>query len=208
MFKLPVLPYKNDELAPFISKETLEFHYGKHHKTYVDNLNKLIENTPHAKATLEVIVQEASGPLYNNAAQSWNHTFYWLGLTKSSSRPHAEPIGSLKEQIIKDFTSVQGFKDAYKDNIIKVFGSGWTWLVKDAASNKLSFLNTTNADGPLKTSSVIPIHVCDVWEHAYYIDYRNVRATYFDQFWNIVDWDFCEKNFNSSKPLNLSPLMS
>ena len=208
MFKLPTLPYGQDELAPFISKETLEFHYGKHHKTYVDNLNKLIDNTPHEKESLEAIVQESTGPLYNNAAQAWNHTFYWFGLTKAKGRQTAEPTGALKDQAVKDFGSVQGFKDAYKEHAIKVFGSGWTWLVKDAASGKLSFLNTTNADGPLKTSSVIPIHVCDVWEHAYYIDYRNVRASYFDQFWNLIDWSFCDKNFAAAKPLNLTPHMS
>jgi Fe-Mn family superoxide dismutase len=206
MFKLPTLPYQMDELKPNISKETLEFHYGKHHKAYVDNLNKLIVNTPHADQSLEMIVRESSGPIFNNAAQAWNHTFYWLGLTPPATRAKSEPAGELGAAIKKDFGSLQAMRDEFKASATKVFGSGWTWLIKDSKTGKLSFLNTSNADGPLKSDNV-PVVVCDVWEHAYYVDYRNDRGRYFDCYFDAIDWQFAEENYKANAARELTSVM-
>lgn len=207
MFKLPSLPYQADQLAPNLSKETFDFHFGKHTKTYVDNLNKLLDGdgAQFKGMSLENIVRESSGPVYNNAAQSWNHAFYWYGLTPQANRNKKEPAGALGDAIKRDFGSFAKFKEDFKASVTKVFGSGWTWVVKDKAG-KLSFINTSNADGPLKSDN-IPVVVCDVWEHAYYIDYRNDRGTYFEKYFDAIDWNFGEKNYAASVPLDLTALM-
>jgi len=191
-FTLPELPYAKDALEPYISAETLEYHYGKHHNTYVTNLNKLIADSEFANATLEDIIKGASGGLFNNAAQVWNHTFYWNCLTPNSSNA---PTGAIADAINASFGSFDSFKEQFTQSAIGNFGSGWTWLVKDA-SGELSILNTSNADTPM-TQGKTAILTCDVWEHAYYIDYRNARPDYLGAFWNLVNWDFANQNFGS-----------
>lgn len=186
---LPPLPYAMDALAPHISKETLEFHYGKHHQTYVTNLNNLIPGTEFESASLEDIVKKSSGGVFNNAAQVWNHTFYWNSL---SPKGGGEPSGKLADAIAKKWGSVAAFKEAFNKSAAGNFGSGWTWLVKKA-DGSLDIVNTSNAATPLTTSDV-PLLTCDVWEHAYYIDYRNARPKYLETFWNLVNWDFAAKN--------------
>ncbi len=186
---LPPLPYAMDALAPHISKETLEFHYGKHHQTYVTNLNNLIPGTEFESASLEDIVKKSSGGVFNNAAQVWNHTFYWNSL---SPKGGGEPSGKLADAINKKWGSVAAFKEAFNKSAAGNFGSGWTWLVKKA-DGSLDIVNTSNAATPLTTSDV-PLLTCDVWEHAYYIDYRNARPKYLETFWNLVNWEFAAKN--------------
>lgn len=187
--ELPPLPYAMDALEPYISKETLEYHYGKHHKAYVDNLNNLIPGTEFENLTLEEIILKASGPIFNNAAQVWNHTFYW-----NSMRPNGggEPDGKLADAIRRDFGSFEAFKEAFSKAAVTLFGSGWAWLVKNP-DGKLQIVQTSNAGNPL-TSGQKPLLTCDVWEHAYYIDYRNARPKYVENFWNLVNWDFAAQN--------------
>ena len=187
---LPPLPYALDALAPHISKETLEFHYGKHHQTYVTNLNNLIKGTEFESATLEEIVKKSSAGIFNNAAQVWNHTFYWNGLKPNGG---GTPTGALAEAINKKWTSFEEFKKAFQASALGNFGSGWTWLVKKA-DGSVDIANTSNAATPL-TGNDRPLLTCDVWEHAYYIDYRNARAKYLENFWNLANWDFSAKNF-------------
>ncbi len=187
---LPPLPYAMDALAPHISKETLEFHYGKHHQTYVTNLNNLIKGTEFENATLEEIVKKSSGGVFNNAAQVWNHTFYWKGLKPNGG---GAPSGALAEAIEKKWGSFDVFKDAFSKSAVGNFGSGWTWLVQKA-DGSLDIVNTGNAATPL-TGTDKPLLTCDVWEHAYYIDYRNARAKYVETFWKLVNLDFVAKNF-------------
>ncbi len=185
VFKLPDLPYALDALAPHISKETLEYHYGKHHQTYLTNLNKLITDTPFASQSLEAIIQGSSGGIFNNAAQTWNHTFYWNCLSPQGG---GEPTGTLAEAIRKDFGSFAAFKEQFTQTAITTFGSGWAWLVRDD-EQKLKIISTSNAGNPI-TSKLTPLLTCDVWEHAYYIDYRNARPEYLKAFWDLVNWDF------------------
>jgi superoxide dismutase, Fe-Mn family len=189
-FELPPLPYALDALQPYISKETLEYHHGKHHKAYVDKLNELIVGTEFADMKLEEIVKKASGPIFNNAGQDWNHTFYWNSLTPKSSR---EPSGKLADAIKKKFGSFDEFKKQFTQTSVGTFGSGWGWLVK-AADGSLELLSTSNAGTPM-TQGKTALLTCDVWEHAYYIDYRNLRPKYLENFWEIVNWDFVEQNF-------------
>jgi Fe-Mn family superoxide dismutase len=186
--ELPPLPYPMDALEPYISKETLEYHYGKHHKTYVDNLNNLIPGTEFENLSLEEIVLKASGPIFNNAAQVWNHTFYWNCMAPNGG---GEPEGKLADAIRRDFGSFEAFKEAFSKAAVTLFGSGWAWLVK--SGDKLEIVQTGNAGNPM-TSGKKPLLTCDVWEHAYYIDYRNARAKYVENFWNLVNWDFVEQN--------------
>lgn len=190
MFELPKLPYEMDALSPHISQETLEYHYGKHHKAYVDNLNKLIKDTEFEKLSLEDIIKKAEGGIFNNAAQDWNHTFYWHCLTPKSSE---KPGGKLAEAINNKFGSFDDFKKAFTESGTKLFGSGWTWLAKDK-NGELEIINESNAGLPLKSGKKALL-TCDVWEHAYYIDYRNARPKYLENFWKIVNWEFVEKNF-------------
>ena len=186
---LPTLPYPMDALAPHISKETLEFHYGKHHQTYVTNLNNLIKGTEFESSTLEDIVRRSSGGVFNNAAQVWNHTFYWNGLAPNAS---GLPSGALAAAIDAKWGSFDAFKDAFTKSAIGNFGSSWTWLVKKP-DGSLDIVNTSNAANPVTTQDK-PLLTCDLWEHAYYIDHRNRRPDYLNGFWALVNWDFVAKN--------------
>lgn len=179
-----MLPYAMDALEPFISKKTLEFHYGKHHQAYVNNLNKLIVGTAFEEATLEDIIRKASGGIFNNGAQVWNHTFYWNCLKPAGG---GEPAGRLADVINRDFGSFGAFKEKFTAAAATLFGSGWAWLVK-TADGKLEITQESNAGNPLKTGAT-PLLTCDVWEHAYYLDKQNVRPDYIADFWKLVDWE-------------------
>jgi len=184
-FSLPELPYSKNALEPHISAETLEYHYGKHHQTYVDKLNGMIEGTADADKSLEEIIHSSSGGLFNNAAQVWNHTFYWNCLSPNGG---GQPSGKLAELIERDFGSFDDFEKEFSDKAVGNFGSGWTWLVK-TPDGSLAVVNTDDAETPL-TGDDKPLLTCDVWEHAYYIDYRNARPKYLEAFWQLVNWDF------------------
>lgn len=188
-FELPALPYDKDALAPHISAETLEYHYGKHHQTYVTNLNNLIKGSPFEGKTLEEIVTGSDGGIFNNAAQVWNHTFYWHCLAPNAG---GEPTGDVLAAISHAFGSVEAFKKQFTEAAIKNFGSGWTWLVKKS-DGSLAIVSTSNAGTPLTTGAK-PLLTVDVWEHAYYIDYRNARPVYLDHFWALVNWEFVAQN--------------
>jgi superoxide dismutase, Fe-Mn family len=194
--ELPKLPFAPNALEPHISKETIEYHYGKHHKTYVDNLNKLIQGTEFINQPLDKIIKHATNSIFNNAAQVFNHTFYWNCLTPNKTATPTQPKakGILLPAIEKSFGNLQKFKDEFTQTAFTTFGSGWAWLVKHPDGHKLSIISTSNAQTPI-VSNLQPLLTCDVWEHAYYIDYRNARAKYLEAFWNIVNWDFVEKNF-------------
>lgn len=187
---LPALPYAMNALEPHISEETLSFHYGKHHQSYVTNLNNLIPGTEFENLTLEEIVKKSSGGIFNNAAQVWNHTFYWNGLSPNGG---GEPTGTLKVAIEAQWETVEAFKAAFSQSCATNFGSGWTWLVKNT-DGSLAIVNTSNAATPL-TGDAKPLMTCDVWEHAYYIDYRNARPKYVETFWKILNWKFVASNF-------------
>jgi Fe-Mn family superoxide dismutase len=187
---LPELPYAKNALEPHISEETLEFHYGKHHATYVDKLNGMIAGTEFESASLEDIIASASGGIFNNAAQIWNHSFYWDGLSPNGG---GKPEAALAEAIDQEFGSFEQFKEAFTASALGNFGSGWTWLVKNSSA-KLEIFNTDDAANPM-TDGHTPLLTCDVWEHAYYIDYRNKRPDYINAFWNIVNWKFVAANF-------------
>lgn len=189
-FELPPLPYPRNALAPHISEETLDYHYGKHHQTYLTNLNNLIAGTENETKTLEEIVLSSSGGLFNNAAQVWNHTFYWNSLSPQGG---GEPSGALAAAINETFGSFEAFKQKFTQVAIGTFGSGWAWLVK-TADGKLDIVSTTGAGTPL-TAGQKPLLTCDVWEHAYYIDYRNARPKYLEIFWSLANWDFAAENF-------------
>jgi Fe-Mn family superoxide dismutase len=181
--QLPPLKYARDALAPHISAETIDFHYGKHHQTYVDNLNKLIKDTPMDQLDLVDIVKQSSGGVFNNAAQVWNHTFYWDGLSPNGG---GAPGGKLAAAIDASFGSFEAFKEKFTQTALTTFGSGWAWLVQKA-DGSLALVSTSNAATPL-TGEDTALLTCDVWEHAYYVDYRNARAKYVEAFWNLVDW--------------------
>jgi superoxide dismutase, Fe-Mn family len=187
---LPPLPYAIDALAPHISKETLEFHYGKHHQTYVTNLNNLVKGTEFDAMSLEDIVRKSTGGMFNNAAQIWNHTFYWNSL---SPKGGGQPTGALAAAITAKWGTFDAFKDAFTKSAVGNFGSSWTWLVKKA-DGSLDIVNTSNAATPV-TGTDKPLLTCDLWEHAYYIDYRNRRPDYMAAFWSLVNWDFAASNF-------------
>lgn len=190
--ELPPLPYEQDALEPHISKETLEYHYGKHHNTYVVKLNGLIEGTPDADKSLEEIVTSSSGGIFNNAAQIWNHTFYWNCLSPNGG---GAPSGALASAIDSNFGSFDEFKAKFTDSAVNNFGSSWTWLVQNADGG-LAIVNTSNAGTPLTDDGVTPLLTVDLWEHAYYIDYRNLRPKYMEAFWALVNWDFVEANMS------------
>ena len=187
--KLPALPFAQNALAPQISAETLEYHYGKHHKAYVDNLNRLIPGSDFADMPLEEIVRKSSGGIFNNAAQVWNHSFYWNCL---SPKGGGQPTGELASAINKQFGSFAQFKEKFTGAAVSLFGSGWVWLVKNAGGG-LSIEAMSNAGNPLREGEKALL-TCDVWEHAYYIDYRNARAKYVEAFWNLVNWGFAAGN--------------
>ena len=189
-FKLPNLPYAKSDLSPVISEKTLEFHHGKHHQAYVNNLNNLIKGTKFENADLETIVKESDGGIFNNGAQVWNHTFYFEAFSKN---PQSEPKGKLAEAIERDFGSFVKFKEAFSKAAATLFGSGWAWLVKDAYGH-LEIVQESNAGNPLR-NGLTPILTCDVWEHAYYLDYQNKRPDYIEAFWSLVDWAVIEKRF-------------
>jgi len=187
---LPALPYAKDALQPHISAETLEFHYGKHHQAYVTNLNNLIPGTEFENLSLEDTIKKSSGGVFNNAAQIWNHTFYWHSLSPQGG---GEPSGALGDAIKKQWGSFAAFKEAFTKAAVGTFGSGWAWLVKKA-DGSLDIVSTSNAATPLTTDAKALLTI-DVWEHAYYIDYRNARPKYAEAFWNIANWEFAAKNF-------------
>ena len=188
-FQLPELPYAKDALAPHISAETIDYHYGKHHQAYVNNLNQLLLDHPLANDTLENIIMKSEGGLFNNAAQVWNHTFYWNCLSPQGG---GQPEGKLAQAIQDEFGSFDAFKEAFTKAAIATFGSGWAWLVQEK-SGKLVIVSTSNADTPMRHGQVA-LMTCDVWEHAYYIDYRNSRPSYLEHFWQLVNWSFVAKN--------------
>lgn len=188
-FELPQLPYAMNALEPHISQETLEYHYGKHHQAYVNNLNNLVTDSEFEGLTLEEIIAKASGGIFNNAAQIWNHTFYWHSLSPNGG---GEPDGALADAISTQFGSFAEFKEQFTKSALTLFGSGWTWLVKNA-DGSLAIVNTANADTPL-TQGQTPLFTCDVWEHAYYVDVRNARPKYLNNFWQLVNWTFASDN--------------
>ena len=188
-FELPPLPYDRAALEPHVSAETLDFHHGKHHKAYVDNLNKLIAGTEFEGMDLVAIIRKSQGGVFNNAAQVWNHTFFWNCMSPNGG---GEPTGALLEAINKAFGDVAKFKEQFTDTAIKTFGSGWAWLVQ-RPDGSLALASTSNANNPL-TGEDTPLLTCDVWEHAYYIDYRNARPKFLEAFWNVVNWDFVASN--------------
>ena len=187
--ELPALPYAHNALEPHISAETLDFHYGKHHQGYVTNLNKMIEGTEFADLDLVAIIRKAQGGMFNNAAQVWNHSFYWNSLKPNGG---GEPAGKLAEAINAAFGSLAKFKEEFTKCAVGTFGSGWAWLVQ-RKDGSLALVSTPNAATPI-TGEDTPLLTCDVWEHAYYIDYRNARPKYLEAFWNLVNWDFAASN--------------
>lgn len=192
-FELPALPYEKNALEPHISAETLDFHHGKHHATYVAKLNGLIEGTDLADKSLEEIVKTSEGGVFNNAAQIWNHTFYWNSLAPNAG---GEPTGDLADAINAKWGSFAEFKAAFNDKAVNNFGSSWTWLVK-TADGSLDIVNTSNAGTPITEEGVTPLITVDLWEHAYYIDYRNVRPNYLEGFWALANWEFAAANFGA-----------
>ena len=191
-FTLPELPFAKDALAPHISEETLEYHYGKHHQTYVDKLNGLVPGTEYEGKSLEDIIKSSSGGVFNNAAQIWNHTFYWHSLSPNGG---GEPTGAVADAIKSSFGSFDDFKKKFNEMAAGNFGSSWTWLVKKS-DGSLDIVNTSNAGTPITEDGVTPLLIVDLWEHAYYIDYRNSRPKYLEGYWNLVNWDFANENFS------------
>lgn len=190
-FELPALPYEKNALEPHISAETLEYHYGKHHATYVTKLNGLVEGTEMADQTLEEVVKNSQGGVFNNAAQIWNHTFYWHSLSPNGG---GEPTGALAQAINAKWGSFADFQAAFNDKAVNNFGSSWTWLVK-TADGQLDIINTSNAATPITEDGLTPLLTVDLWEHAYYIDYRNLRPKYLEGFWALANWQFAAENF-------------
>lgn len=189
--ELPKLPYANDALAQVLGEATLNFHYGKHERAYIDNLNKLIAGTEYENQTLEEIIRSSEGGIFNNAAQAWNHIFYFFTLSPDGK---VAPEGSLRQAIERDFVSVEAFKEKFEAAGLSLFGSGWIWLVADV-SGKLSIVQGKNAETPLTTPGMRPLLCFDVWELAYYLDYQNRRAEYLHRMWEIIDWDVVEQRF-------------
>ena len=189
-FTLPALPYAMDALAPTISQETLEYHYGKHHQAYVTNLNKLVENTEFASMSLEDVILKSEGGMFNNAAQVYNHSFYWNCMSPNGG---GTPSGALAEAIDTTFGSFDAFQAQFSQTAATTFGSGWAWLIQNK-DGSLAIVSTSNAGTPLTTGQT-PLLTCDVWEHAYYVDYRNARPAYIKAFWSLVNWNFVASNF-------------
>ena len=189
--ELPPRPYEKNALEPQLAAETMEFHHGKHHNAYVVNLNNLVPGTEFEGKSLEEIIKTSSGGVFNNAAQIWNHTFYWNCLSPNGG---GQPTGALADAINAAFGSFDKFKEEFSKVSIGTFGSGWGWLVKKS-DGTLAIVETSNAATPLTDTTVVPLLTCDIWEHAYYVDYRNARPKYMEAFWNLVNWDFVAKNF-------------
>lgn len=195
--ELPKLSYALDALSPQISQETLEYHYGKHHRAYLEKLNELIQGTEFEKSSLEEIVVRADGPIFNNGAQGWNHSFFWNCMRPASSGSAESDLdGALLDAIRRDFGGVEPFKETFSKQAVAIFGSGWAWLCKDPSDGqgKLSIFQASNADNPMRYGK-IPLLTLDVWEHAYYIDYRNSRSRFVESFWEIANWDFVKRNY-------------
>lgn len=191
-FELPALPYAKEALAPHISAETLDYHHGKHHAAYVNKLNAMIEGTEYSSMSLEEIIMKSEGGIFNNAAQVWNHTFYWHCMAPNAG---GEPTGALAEAITAAFGSFAEFKAAFTQAAMTRFGSGWAWLVQ-SEDGQLQITSTANAENPM-TDGLKPLMTCDVWEHAYYIDTRNDRGAYLNHFWNLVNWDYISQQFSA-----------
>jgi Fe-Mn family superoxide dismutase len=197
MFKLPALPYAKTELAPFLNEEQMTFHYEKHHKAYIDNLNKFLETDPSLKGkSLEEIVISSTGGVFNNSAQAYNHTFFWHCMGPTGKTGKASP--EITAAITKDFGGMDQLKEKFVDGGVKTFGSGWIWLCADK-DNKLTLVSTSNAAVPFTNNGPRPLLVADVWEHAYYVDYRNARQKFLETFWTHVNWDYVSQNFASNK---------
>lgn len=192
---LPELPYTLDALEPHISRETLEYHYGKHHRTYIKKLNELIKGTKLETLSLEELVRKSSGEIFNNAAQAWNHDFYWQCLAPKARR---QPAGALAKAIERYFGSFDEFRNRFTQTAVATFGSGWAWLILNP-DHSVSIASTGNANTPIRDGGV-PILTCDVWEHAYYIDHRNDRPAYLKAFWRLANWDFAGRNYDGGKP--------
>ena len=190
MIELAQLPYKRDALEPHISQKTIDFHYGQHHAGYVKNLNNLIEGSHYEDMSLEEIIKNSEGSIFNNAAQVWNHNFYWHCMTPIINNM---PQTLLLTAIERDFGSFENFKHLFIKQAATLFGSGWLWLVRDE-NGRLSLMQTSNAETPLTHDSLKPLLTCDVWEHAYYLDQQNLRLAYLNEFWKIINWQFVEKN--------------
>jgi len=204
MFKLPTLAYSKTGLMPFLSEEQMTYHYEKHHKAYIDNLNKFIETDVSLKGkSLEEIVLSSTGGIFNNAAQAWNHTFFWSCMQTTTG---AKASGKLAEAITRDFGGLDQLKEKFVEGGVKTFGSGWIWLCADAAG-KLSLVSTSNAQVPFTNNGPRPLLVADVWEHAYYVDYRNLRQKFLETFWTHVNWDFVGQNYDSNKVRELTSAM-
>ncbi len=191
---LPPLPFAKNALEPLMSAETLEYHHGKHHKAYVDTLNNLIQGTEFENKSLEDLIRSAKGPIFNNAAQTWNHTFFWNCLSPSKPKPSGELLKAIEDE----FKSFDEFSMKFKAAGKNQFGSGWVWLVQNPADHRLSIESTSNAENPLRSGKK-PILTCDVWEHAYYIDYRNERAKFLDGAFQLLDWDFAASQFEKTE---------
>jgi len=189
-FELSKLPYALDALQPYISKQTLEFHYGKHHQAYINNLNNLIPGSKFENATLEQIIREADGGIFNNGAQVWNHTFYFLSFSPEGVR---QPQGNLAQAIESRFGSFDAFREQFTKAAVTLFGSGWAWLVKKG-DQTLDIVQESNAGNPLR-QGLTPLLTCDVWEHAYYLDYQNKRPDYLQAYWNVLDWKVISERF-------------
>ena len=194
-FELPDLPYAEDALEPVISAETIRYHYGKHHQAYVNNLNRLTADTTQAEESLEALITTSEGAVFNNAAQVWNHSFYWQCMTPNGA---ALADDALAAAINDTFGSLEALKAEFLAAAAGNFGSGWTWLAKND-EGELSIVNTSNADTPLR-QGLLPLLTCDVWEHAYYVDYRNNRAQYLEAWWDIVDWSFVQARYSGARP--------
>jgi len=205
MFKLPQLPYAKTALAPFLNEEQMTFHYEKHHKAYIDNLNKFVESDATLKnKSMEEIVLTSSGGIFNNAAQAWNHTFYWFNMSPAGQG--GQPTAALADAIKRDFGSIDELKTKFVDGGVKTFGSGWIWLCTDD-NGKLTLVSTSNAAVPFTSNGPVPLMVSDVWEHAYYIDYRNARQKYLETFWNHINWNFVSENYSAKKVRDLTKSM-
>lgn len=204
-FRLPHLPFGHADLEPFISSEQIDTHYFGHHKAYVEKTNKLVGELGLEDATLEYLIHNQDGKVFNNAAQAWNHTFYWMGLTPQTPGP--DPRSPLMAAINKRFGNLEGLKDRFIDSAANLFGSGWCWLVADPDGG-LDIVNTQNADNPMRLERVRPIWTCDVWEHAYYVDYRNERKEYLRGIWRHVNWEFVARNYAAEEIPNMTKLMT
>lgn len=208
IFQLPKFTELQDgaTLFPLLSLEAYEYHYGRHHKNYVDKMNALLPGSGLEKASLEEIVQLSEGSLYNNATQAWNHTFYWLGLMPTEDSNHLENHRSLYDEIRKSFGSYQGWAEEFSETANQLFGSGWVWFIQDRETKQLRIVGTKDAGNPIRSHHK-PLLVCDVWEHAYYIDFRNVRSKYIESFLEKINWEFVEKNLHRNSIFSVTSLM-